>query len=245
MILLPAIDLYDGKAVRLLQGDYSKMTVYEDHPEEKGVEFREAGAKYIHLVDLEGAKAGRPVNLDTVEKIIQISGLKAELGGGIRSMDVIRECLSKGVSRVILGTAALKDPDFLHEAVSEFGSAVAVGVDIRDGYVAVSGWTEISDTDFRSFTRKMQDIGVKTIICTDISRDGAMRGTNRALYKELKSAFDMDIIASGGVSTLEDIRSLAAMDIYGAILGKALYTGAVDLKEAIAAAESYREGDTQ
>ncbi len=236
MILLPAIDLHHGCAVRLLRGDYNKMTVYNEHPEEIAEEFAKAGASYIHVVDLEGAKAGEPVNLASVEAIIRRSGLKIELGGGIRSIETVKTYLNAGVSRVILGTAALKDPQFLEHAVRTFGSAIAVGVDIRDGNVAVNGWTEDSGIEFRSFCRKMEQLGVETVICTDISKDGAMQGTNRKLYAELQQELRMNIIASGGVSSLDDIRALAEMKLYGAILGKAFYTGAVDLKEALRAA---------
>ncbi|MFR1518702.1 MAG: 1-(5-phosphoribosyl)-5-[(5-phosphoribosylamino)methylideneamino]imidazole-4-carboxamide isomerase [Clostridia bacterium] len=237
MILFPAIDLHHGCAVRLLRGDYTKMTEYSDKPEETAARFAAAGAAYLHIVDLEGAKTGETVNIAAVRNIVRASGLKTQLGGGIRSMEVIRRYLDTGVSRVILGTAALKDPAFLAAAVSEYGAAVAVGVDIQDGKVAVSGWTEISDTDFREFCRRMEGIGVQTIICTDISRDGAMQGTNRALYAELQAEFHMDIVASGGISSLEDIKALANMHLYGAILGKALYTGAVKLEEALRVAE--------
>lgn len=237
MIILPAIDLHHGCAVRLLRGDYAQMTEYSDHPEEVAEEFAAAGAEYLHIVDLEGAKTGEPVNLASVEKIIRRSGLKTQLGGGIRSLEIVRNYLDIGVSRVILGTAALKDPSFLEAAVASYGAAVAVGVDLQDGKVAVNGWTEISDTDFRGFCHKMEDLGVQTIICTDISKDGAMQGTNRSLYAELQKEFHRNIVASGGVSSLADVRALARSGLYGAILGKALYTGAIDLKEALRAAE--------
>lgn len=233
MIILPAIDLHHGCAVRLFKGDYAQMTEYSDAPEKVAKYFAECGAKYIHLVDLEGAKTGETVNISSVEKIVKATGLKAELGGGIRSMEVVEKYLEIGVSRVILGTAALKDPEFLEKAVKKHGEKIAVGIDINGGKVAVSGWTEISDVDFRQFCQKMENLGVQTIICTDISRDGAMQGTNRALYAELQKEFKMNIIASGGVSTLEDVEALSALDVYGAILGKAIYTGAIDLKDAL------------
>ena len=233
MNIFPAIDLYDKKAVRLLKGDYNNMTVYSDNPIEIARDFESCGAKYIHLVDLEGAKTGETVNISSVEKIVKATGLKAELGGGIRSMEVVEKYLDIGVSRVILGTAALKDPEFLEKAIKKHGEKIAVGIDINGGKVAVSGWTEISDVDFRQFCQKMENLGVQTIICTDISRDGAMQGTNRALYAELQKEFKMNIIASGGVSTLEDVEALSALDVYGAILGKAIYTGAIDLKDAL------------
>ena len=233
MILLPAIDLHHGCAVRLLRGDYAKMTEYSVQPEHVAEEFAASGAEYLHIVDLEGAKTGDPVNIASVEKILRVSGMKVELGGGIRSMDVVQKYLEIGVSRIILGTAALKDPEFLEAALAAYGAAIAVGVDLLDGKVAVNGWTEVSDTDFREFCHRMEAYGVQTVICTDISRDGAMRGTNRALYAELQKEFRMNIIASGGVSSLADVRALADLKLYGAILGKALYTGAIDLKEAL------------
>ena len=233
MIILPAIDLHHGCAVRLFKGDYAQMTEYSDAPEKVAKYFADCGAEYIHLVDLEGAKTGETVNISSVEKIVKATGLKVELGGGIRSMEVVEKYLDIGVSRVILGTAALKDPEFLEKAVKKHGEKIAVGIDINGGKVAVSGWTEISDVDFRQFCQKMENLGVQTIICTDISRDGAMQGTNRALYAELQKEFKMNIIASGGVSTLEDVEALSALDVYGAILGKAIYTGAIDLKDAL------------
>ena len=237
MVILPAIDLHHGCAVRLFKGDYAQMTEYSDAPEKVAKYFADCGAKYIHLVDLEGAKTGETVNISSVEKIVKATGLTAELGGGIRSMEVVKKYLDIGVSRVILGTAALKDPAFLEEAVSAYGEKIAVGIDINAGKVAVNGWTEISDVDFRDFCKKMEDLGVQTIICTDISRDGAMQGTNRELYAQLQKEFKMNIIASGGVSTIDDVKALAKLDVYGAILGKAIYTGAIDLKEALEAAK--------
>ena len=233
MLIFPAIDLYEGKAVRLYQGDYAQMTVYSEHPEEIAREFARCGAGQIHIVDLEGAKNGETPNFETVCKIKAESGAFCEIGGGIRSMAVIDRYLSAGIDRVILGTAALNDEAFLRSAVGAYGERIAVGVDIKDGCVAVRGWTEKSDTDAFAFCEKMQSIGVKTVICTDISKDGAMLGTNRALYRALSERFSMNITASGGVSDLDDVRALRAMDIYGAIIGKAYYTGAIDLKEAI------------
>lgn len=236
MVILPAIDLHHGCAVRLFKGDYAQMTEYSDAPEKVAKYFADCGAKYIHLVDLEGAKTGETVNISSVEKIVKATGLVAELGGGIRSMEVVKKYLDIGVSRVILGTAALKDPEFLEKAVSEYGEKIAVGIDINAGKVAVNGWTEISNVDFREFCKKMEDLGVQTIICTDISRDGAMQGTNRELYAQLQKEFKMNIIASGGVSTIDDVKALSNLGVYGAILGKAIYTGAIDLKEALTAA---------
>ncbi len=233
MVLYPAIDLYRGKAVRLYKGDYGQMTVYNDHPVEVAKAFAAAGATHIHLVDLEGAKKGEPANLATIQKILEETDLFAEVGGGIRSLRTIESYLSIGVNRVILGTAAVTDPAFLEEALRKYGEKIAVGVDLKDGYVAIKGWTETSELTADAFFSKMEAMGVKTVICTDISRDGAMKGTNRALYRELSGKYAIDLIASGGVSDLEDVKALADMNLHGAIIGKAYYIGAIDLKEAI------------
>jgi len=237
MLIFPAIDLYEGKAVRLLRGDYNQMTVYSERPWEIAADFKAAGASSIHLVDLEGAKEGTTPNLSVVQKIVESTSLFAEIGGGIRSMDVIENYISIGISRVILGTAAVEDESFLCRAVEKYGEKIAVGADIKDGFIAVRGWTEKSDKDAFSFCRHMEQLGVKTLICTDISKDGAMQGTNRALYQDLSREFHMQIVASGGVSTIEDIRHLTDLGLYGAIIGKAYYTGAIDLKEAIEVAK--------
>lgn len=236
MLIFPAIDLYDGKAVRLYKGDYNQMTVYSENPPELAEAFRAAGATHMHLVDLEGAKTGETPNLETIRRIRAAVPLFIEVGGGIRSMDIAARYLDAGIDRVILGTAAVTDPSFLRAAVSKYGEKIAVGVDIRDGKVAIRGWTEKSAFDAFDFCRELQKIGVRTIICTDVSKDGAMQGTNRALYGELSKALNLDIIASGGVSTLEDIKALRALNLCGAIIGKAYYTGAIDLREAIGAA---------
>lgn len=236
MIIFPAIDLIGGKAVRLYKGDYEKMTVYCDHPEEIAKDFREQGASAIHIVDLEGAKSGETPNFDTVLQIKKESGLFCEIGGGIRSMAVVEKYLSAGIDRVILGTAAVEDERFLREAVSRYGEKIAVGADLRDGFIATKGWLEKSAVTADAFFLRMQEIGVDTVICTDISKDGAMRGTNRALYKELSEKYKVNITASGGVSSMEDIKALRAMDLYAAIIGKAYYTGAINLKEAVEAA---------
>lgn len=237
MVIYPAIDLYGGKAVRLYKGDYEQMTVYSDDPVSVAKDFVSAGASRIHLVDLEGAKLGRPANLDTIRAIVEATGLFAEVGGGIRDMETVDSYLAIGVSRVILGTAAVQDPAFLEAALRKYGEKIAVGVDLKDGYVAIKGWTETSDRKAEDFFGRMQSLGVKTIICTDISRDGAMKGTNRELYRELSEKFAIDLIASGGVSSMEDVKALAAMKLHGAIIGKAYYIGAVDLKQAVEAAK--------
>ena len=233
MILFPAIDLFEGKAVRLFKGDYAQMTVYSEHPEEIGKEFAACGATHAHLVDLEGARSGETPNLETVIRIRESSGLFCEIGGGIRSMEVVKRYLDAGLDRVILGTAAVEDERFLTAAVEKYGEKIAVGADVRDGFIAVKGWTEKSAIGLMDFCRKMEKIGVKTLICTDISRDGAMRGTNREMYRELSEELGLQITASGGVSSLEDVESLRKMNLYGAIIGKAYYTGDIDLKKAL------------
>ena len=237
MLIYPAIDLFGGKAVRLFKGDYAQMTVYNDNPVAVAEDFLRQGASCIHLVDLEGAKSGTTPNLETVCAIKKATGLFCEIGGGIRSMDVIEKYLSAGIDRVILGTAAVTDEAFLKAAVAAYGEKIAVGIDIKDGYVAIKGWTEKSEEKAMDFCEKMRNLGVKTLICTDISKDGAMQGTNHGLYEELSRKLDLQIIASGGESSLEDVKRLGKMDIHGAIIGKAYYTGAIDLKQAIEVAK--------
>lgn len=233
MNIFPAIDLFEGKAVRLFKGDYNQMTVYSKEPEKVALYFRECGAEYIHLVDLEGAKSGETPNFETVKKIIEVSGLKAEIGGGIRSEEVIEKYINAGAYRVILGTAAATDPEFLERVAKKYGEKIAVGCDLKDGLVATKGWTDTTNETGEQFFERVQKLGIKTVICTDISRDGAMKGTNLELYKELSKKFNIDIIASGGVTDMNDVMSLNKMNIYGAILGKAIYTGNIDLKTAI------------
>ena len=237
MKIFPAIDLVQGKAVRLFKGDYDQMTVYDDDPLNAARAFEAAGAEYVHMVDLEGARDGGTPNLETVRRVVERTGLFVELGGGIRSDEVIRRCLDIGVKRVILGTAAIADEAFAARAIERYGDAIALGADVRDGEVAIKGWLELSGMTLDAFCERYQKLGARTLICTDISRDGAMRGANRALYAELQRKYSMDIVASGGVSTLEDVRALAGMGLYGAIIGKAYYTGAIDLKEAIEVAK--------
>ena len=233
MLIFPAIDLYGGKAVRLYKGDYQNMTVYSDDPLSVARDFVKAGATCIHMVDLEGARDGTTPNLDIVRSIAQNTPLFTEIGGGIRSMETVRAYLEAGVDRVILGTAAVTDPDFLKEALDAYGERIAVGVDIKDGKVAIKGWLETAEDDAMTFCGKMQSLGVRTIISTDISKDGAMMGANHELYRTLAEQFDLQIVASGGVSSTEDVKRLRALDLYGAIIGKAYYTGAIDLSEAI------------
>ena len=237
MKLFPAIDLYAGKAVRLFKGDYARMTVYSHNPPEIARDFKSLGATRIHLVDLEGAREGTTPNFEVVTAIKQETGLFCEIGGGIRSMETIEKYLSVGIDRVILGTAAVTEPGFVEMAVARWGDKIAVGIDIRDGFVAIKGWTENSAYDCFAFCEKMQKLGVQYLICTDISKDGAMQGTNRELYQQLSREFSVHITASGGVSSLENVKALRAMELYGAIIGKAYYTGAIDLKDALEVAK--------
>ena len=237
MIIYPAIDLYGGKAVRLYKGDYAQMTVYSDNPCEIAKDFIKSGATHMHVVDLEGAKTGDTPNLSVIKDLVNTGNLFVEVGGGIRSLEVIEKYLSVGVSRVILGTSAVTDRALLETAVKKYGDKIAVGVDIKDGYVAIKGWVEKSMLNAFDFCEDLQKIGVKTIICTDISKDGAMQGANHDLYKQLSEKFTLDVIASGGVSSIVDIEKLTALNIHGAIIGKAYYTKAISLEEAIKVAK--------
>lgn len=233
MILLPAIDLYEKKVVRLTRGDYAQMTVYNDDPVAQAKLFQEAGAQWLHTVDLEGAKDGSTPNYSVIEAICKDTNLKVEIGGGIRSLDTIQKYLDAGVERVILGTKAVTDPAFLEESLDKFGSHIAVGVDIKDGKIAIKGWLETAQDSVEDFFTKLCKLGVSTVICTDVSKDGMLSGTNVDLYRQLSQKFSLDLIASGGVSSQEDLTRLKELGLYGAILGKALYTGALDLKTAL------------
>ena len=237
MNIFPAIDIIDGKAVRLFKGDYNQKTVYNNSPLEVAKEFEKSGAKFLHLVDLDGAKSGDTPNFELIKSIAQGTSLKIEIGGGIRSDEVIKKYLDAGVMRVILGTIAIENPSFTENAVKKYGDAIAVGIDIQDGFVATRGWTEISKVSCDEMFSRMESLGVKTVICTDISKDGAMSGTNLELYRDLSEKYSIDIVASGGVSSISDIKALREMNMYGAILGKALYEGAVNLTEAIEVAK--------
>ena len=237
MVLFPAIDILSGKAVRLYKGDYNAVTVYSERPWEFAEDFVDKGCSAIHIVDLDGAKSGETVNIDTVKRIAAVKGLYSEIGGGIRTMETVSRYLEAGVDRVILGTAALKDPWFLKNALREYGDRIAVGVDLKDGKVAVKGWLETSNKDGIEFLKELEDLGVEGVIVTDISRDGAMKGTNLDLYGRIKEEVSLKVTASGGVSTIEDIVALKSMGLYGAIIGKAYYTGAIKLKEALEALE--------
>lgn len=233
MNIIPAIDLIGGQAVRLKKGDYNQVTVYNPNPVEVAKSFEKAGAKFLHVVDLDGAKDGSTANFQTIAAIVAQTSLSVEVGGGIRNIETVRKYVEIGVHRVIIGTAAVTDPKFLEEALARYPENIAVGVDIKDGMVAIKGWLEVSALSCFDFCEKIEKLGVKTIICTDISKDGMMSGTNRELYRELSARFSMNIIASGGVSSMADIQALSDMNLYGAIVGKALYTGAIDLKQAI------------
>ena len=237
MVLFPAIDILSGKAVRLYKGDYNAVTVYSERPWEFAEDFVDKGCSAIHIVDLDGAKSGETVNIDTVKRIAAVKGLYSEIGGGIRNMETVSRYLEAGVDRVILGTAALKDLSFLKNALREYGDRIAVGVDLKDGKVAVKGWLETSNKDGIEFLKELEDLGVEGVIVTDISRDGAMKGTNLDLYGRIKEEVSLKVTASGGVSTIEDIVALKSMGLYGAIIGKAYYTGAIKLKEALEALE--------
>ena len=233
MKIFPAIDLYEGKAVRLLKGDYNQLTVYSENPIEIAKDFESQGATELHTVDLEGARDGGTPNIDIIKSFVENTSLNVEVGGGIRSMETVKAYLDAGVKRVILGTAAVTDEKFLLEAVEKYGDKIAVGADIKDGKVAIKGWVEKSEYSTFDFFEKLQKIGVATVNCTDISKDGAMQGTNRELYKELSEKFNVNIIASGGVSSLDDVKALNDMELFGAIIGKAYYTGAIKISDAL------------
>ena len=233
MYLFPAIDILDGAAVRLYKGDYAQKTVYSENPASVAADFAALGAKFIHTVDLGGAKTGGTPAFDSVLKIKETSGAFVEIGGGIRNMQVVEKYLGAGLDRVILGTAAVEDPEFRKAAADKYGDRIAVGMDLKDGFVAVRGWTEKSQLDAFTFCDTLVREGISTVICTDISKDGAMAGTNRELYRELTKKFRINVVASGGVSSLDDVEYLASMGLYGAIIGKAYYTGDIDLKKAL------------
>ena len=235
MILYPAIDLYAGQAVRLEKVDYSRMTVYDPDPVSRAKSMRSDGADHLHLVDLEGARSGKTDNLPVIRRIAEETGLFLELGGGIRDLETAQKYLDIGVSRVILGTAAAEDDAFLQRALEAFGDAAAVGVDLLDGRVRTRGWEKDSAWTAEDFFEHLASLGVRTVICTDISRDGMLAGTNLELYARLNADYPMDLIASGGVSSLEDLRALKALGMAGAIVGKAYYTGNVTIPAALQA----------
>ena len=233
MKIFPAIDLYEGQAVRLYKGDYQKMTVYAKNPLDLAQKFVQAGCKYLHMVDLEGAKDDNTANQATIAALVKESGLFCQAGGGIRSFEVIDKYLSLGVNRLIIGTKAVEDPQFVKEATAKYGEKIAVGIDLKDGLVAIKGWRETAAFTADEFFALMSDYEVKCIICTDISKDGTLMGPNLQLYEHLQNEYAVNLIASGGVSSIADIRALAEMKLYGAIIGKAYYEGRVDLEEAV------------
>lgn len=233
MILIPAIDIKDGKCVRLLRGDYATAHQVAENAVAAACSFREAGAEWVHVVDLNGAKEAKPENSDLIFRILKESGLKLEVGGGIRSMETVGLYLQKGISRVILGTAAVNDPEFVRKAVRKYGERIAVGIDAKDGLVAQNGWTETSSVDYLDMAKFMEQAGVKYLIFTDIDRDGTLSGPNLDMLDSLNQAVSCNVIASGGVATIKDIANLLDLDLYGAICGKAVYTGDLDLKNAI------------
>ena len=233
MIILPAIDIKDGKCVRLVKGDYATAHQVAESPYDTAAAFRAAGAARIHMVDLDGAKEGKPVNTEIFERVAKESGLKVEVGGGIRHMKTIEQFLEKGISRVILGSVAVKNPDLVKEAVKEFGEKIAVGIDAKNGMVATEGWLEKSDVTYTDLALAMEDAGVRTIIYTDISRDGTLTGVNTEQLGNLNRTVSCNIIASGGVSSIVDIENCIDLNLYGCICGKAVYTGALNLMEAI------------
>ena len=233
MIILPAIDIIDGKPVRLYQGDYNKKEIVADDIFETAKSFERVGADYTHLVDLDGAKSGGNENHELVIRIAKELNIPVELGGGIRSLDTIKHLLENGVSRVILGTIAIEDENLLKTAVDTYGEKIAVGIDCKDGKVYGRGWLEGSNLDYLDFAKKMENIGVKNIIVTDISKDGTLQGANVEMLKKLKSTVDIDITASGGVRDLDNIKELMEIDLYGAITGKAIYAETLSLEEAI------------
>ncbi len=235
MQIYPATDILGGKVVRLTKGDYNQVKIYADSPAEMALEFMKDGATNLHMVDLDGAKDGAPVNFDAIKEAAQIKGLFIEVGGGIRDMKRVEDYLNLGVKRVILGTAAIRNYPFVEEAVKEFGEAIAVGVDAKNGFVAVSGWQETTGVKSVEFCKKLRDTGVATVIYTDISKDGMLSGTNLEIYKELSTIDGLQIVASGGITFADEIKKLNEMGIYGAIVGKAVYEGKLSLKDALIA----------
>ncbi|MBQ7291748.1 MAG: 1-(5-phosphoribosyl)-5-[Clostridia bacterium] len=235
MIILPAIDLRGGKAVRLLRGEYDNMTVYGENPVAVAASFAEAGASNLHVVDLDGALSGNTDNMDMIKNIISETKMSVEVGGGIRNEERVYTYLSMGAERVILGTVAAENPAFAEEMVKKYGAHIAVGADVKNGEIATHGWTKTTGTDVHTFMKMMENMGVATVICTDVSRDGALMGTNMELYRELSEKYGIGIIASGGITTVNEVYELAKMNVFGAILGKAIYNGNIDLREAVKA----------
>jgi len=237
MIIYPAIDIKDGRCVRLVQGKFNDMTVYSDHPVDMALKFEQMGAEYLHIVDLDGARLGKPQNIAAISEMAVKLGIPIQLGGGIRSIEMIEIILCRGIHRVILGTSAVKDPDLVKKAVQAFGNSLAVAIDAKGGMVAIEGWAKTSEFTAIGFAKKMEELGAKIIIYTDISRDGMLKGPNLKAMEDMVKAVGIEVIASGGVTNLQDIKNLKEIGVSGVIVGKALYTGDVDLKDAIAAAK--------
>lgn len=233
MRIYPAIDIIDGKCVRLTKGDYSKKTTYAENPIEVAKKWEDCGGEFIHVVDLDGAKSGDMPNFSLISEIAKSLSIPIEVGGGVRDIKCVEKYLNAGINRVILGTSALREPEFVKEAVKNFGERIVVGIDAKDGLVAVSGWEDVSQVLAIDFAKEMEDIGVKTIIYTDIATDGMLMGPNLQAMKEMTNAVSCDIVASGGVSSITDVENLTKIGVEGAIIGKALYTENIDLKEAI------------
>ena len=233
MLVIPAIDLKDGQAVRLYKGDYNQKTVYSNNPEELAKEFETMGAKWLHVVDLDGAKDGKCINLETIRKIKQTTNMSLELGGGIRNMETVALYLDEvGIDRVILGTASINDPQFLKEAISKYGAKkIVVGVDVKNGYVSTSGWLKTSDVPYLDFIKELEKIGVEYIVVTDISKDGTLQGPNFKMYEQIASVSKINFVVSGGIKDKQNILDVAKKDYYACIVGKAYYEGKVDLKE--------------
>jgi len=237
MNIFPAIDIINGNAVRLLKGDYAKKTVYSESPLDVAKGFEALGASYLHLVDLDGAKSGDTPNYDLIKEITSKTNLKVEIGGGIRTEETIKKYIDAGVMRVILGTVAVQNPEFAQKMADIYGDKIAVGVDVLNGFAATKGWTEATEVTLDAMFERLQKDGIKTVICTDISKDGAMSGTNTKMYAHLMQKYSIDVVASGGVTTIDDVKQLKDMNLYGAILGRALYEGTIDLKEALEVAK--------
>ncbi len=233
MIILPAIDLLDGKPVRLYQGNYESQVQVSPSAQQSAQYFNDLGAEYLHLVDLNGAKYGERIHFPLIKRIADETGMKVEVGGGIRTMEDIEAYLNAGVDRVILGTAALKEPEILKEALKRYGERIAVGIDCKDGFVSVAGWLDDSKVNYLDFAKQMEQLGVKTIIFTDISKDGTLSGPNLEMLQQLKDSVNVDLIASGGIKDIEDIKALKKLGVHGAIVGKSIYAKTLDLKEAI------------
>src|SRR5690606_6598549 len=233
MIIFPAIDILNGKCVRLIQGDYNREKVYSDSPVEMAKQWEEKGAEFIHIVDLDGAKSGKSINEAIILEIAKTVNVPVQVGGGIRSMQTVKTYLENGVNRVIIGTAAIQDEAFLKEAVETYGERIVVSLDAKNGYIATDGWTDTSDVKALDLVRKLENIGVKTIVYTDIAKDGMLQGPNLAEQKAINEATTMDVIAAGGVATKADVENLRRLGLYGGIIGKALYDGKLKLEELI------------